>query len=309
MSMTTSVEGFHYAVSSRKGSSARKPMEDTHKTMTTTINILDQDSKQAEDVSFFGVFDGHGGRKAADFAAENIGPNIVDAMKNQIKLAGDMSEVDITDKDNQILSNKNLEEAVRAGYLKTDKEFLDEVVPRGVFPSGTTCVTALIINGKLVVSNAGDSRAVISRSRNGAEALTIDHRPGTESERQRIQKLGGIVMNRQGVLRLGALSVSRAIGDAGLAKDRQWLTAEPDTRIIQITSDDEFLILATDGLWDKVTNQEAVDIARPFCIQSLPGGPVAACEKLVELAVDRQSPDDITVMIVQLHHFNQLKED
>ena len=51
MPMTTSVEAFHYAVSSRKGSSTRKPMEDTHKTMTMTIDTLEQDPKQAEDVS------------------------------------------------------------------------------------------------------------------------------------------------------------------------------------------------------------------------------------------------------------------
>jgi hypothetical protein len=68
--MEINVEGFHYAVACKKG--RREFMEDTHKAI---VNVLG-DSKQA----FFGVFDGHSGRKAAAFAAENIGKNIVDAM-------------------------------------------------------------------------------------------------------------------------------------------------------------------------------------------------------------------------------------
>ena len=90
---------------------------------------------------------------------------------------------------------------------------------------------------------------------------------------------------------------------------KEWITAEPDTRKIEITSDCEFLILASDGLWDKVSNQEAVDIARPFCVKKQPnltplgGSPIAACKKLVKLAVTRNSQDDISVMIVQLRHF------
>jgi len=272
--MEVNVEGFHYAVSSKKG--RREFMEDTHKAI---VNVLG-DSKQA----FFGVFDGHSGRKASNFVAENIGQNIVDAMLGM-----------------GVETENILEQAVRAGYLTTDAEFLKQEVG-----SGTACVTALIIDGNLVVSNAGDCRAVISR--NGAsEALTCDHRAGREDERQRIENLGGIVDLRHGVWRVqGSLAVSRAIGDSHM---KEWITAEPETRKIEITSDCEFLILASDGLWDKVSNQEAVDIARPFCVEKQPnltplgGGAIAACKKLVEIAVTRKSQDDISVMIVELGHF------
>jgi serine/threonine protein phosphatase PrpC len=178
-------------------------MEDTHKAI---VNVLG-DSRQA----FFGVFDGHSGRKAAAFAAESIGKNIMDAM------AGMEDEtIDI------------LEQAVRVGYLTTDAEFLKQEVG-----SGTACVTALILGGNLVVSNAGDCRAVISRD-GASEALTCDHRAGREDERQRIENLGGIVDLRHGVWRVqGSLAVSRAIGDSHL---KEWITAEPDTRKIEITS-------------------------------------------------------------------------
>ena len=95
---------------------------------------------------------------------------------------------------------------------------------------------------------------------------------------------------------------------------KEWITAEPDTREIEITSDCEFLILASDGLLDYATDQEAVDIARPFCVEKQPnltllrGGPIAACKKLIELAVTRKSQDDVSVMIIQLEHFCRLYE-
>ncbi|XP_057867559.1 probable protein phosphatase 2C 2 [Cryptomeria japonica] len=283
------MEGSHYAIVCKKG--RREYMEDTHKAMVN----LQGDSKQA----FFGVFDGHGGRKAADFAAENIGHNIMDALAK----VGDQQE--------------NIVQAVRAGYLATDAEFLKQGVS-----SGTSCVTALIKDGNMVVSNAGDCRAVISRDGH-AEGLTSDHRAAREDERERIENSGGYVDCRHGVWRVqGVLAISRGIGDLHM---KDYILAEPDTKKIEIESDCEFLIMASDGLWDKVTNQEAVDLARPFCIGVKPSvepsehvkaeelvvensnlpveGPLAACRKLVELSVARGSLDDVSVMIVQLGNF------
>lgn len=111
----------------------------------------------------FGVFDGHGGAKAAEFAAENLDMNIV----HEVEQRGD----------------DNTEEAVKCGYLKTDSEFLKQDL-RG----GSCCVTALIRKGNLVVSNAGDCRAVVSRG-GVAEALTSDHRPSRTDEKDRIEAL------------------------------------------------------------------------------------------------------------------------
>ncbi|OMP02443.1 phosphatase 2C (PP2C)-like protein [Corchorus olitorius] len=233
---------------------------------------LQGDSKQA----FFGVFDGHGGSKAAEFASKNLEKNIID----EIVRIRDKSEVD---------------EAVKEGYLKTDAEFLKEDVS-----GGTCCVTALIHDGKLVVSNAGDCRAVMSRD-GVAEALTSDHRPSREDEKDRIESLGGYVDLCRGVWRIqGCLAVSRGIGDQHL---KQWVIAEPETKIISIKPECEFLILASDGLWEKVTNQEAVDIARPSCIGINKPNALLACKKLVELSVSRGSSDDISVMLVQLGRY------
>lgn len=109
----------------------------------------------------FGVFDGHGGTKAAEFAAEHLNKNIVDELVRR--------------------NGEDVVEACKNGYLKTDSEFLSQE-----FQGGSCCLTALIRTGELVVSNAGDCRAVVSRD-GIAEALTSDHKPSRKDEKDRIE--------------------------------------------------------------------------------------------------------------------------
>ncbi|CAI0464649.1 unnamed protein product [Linum tenue] len=123
--------------------------------------------------------------------------------------------------------------------------------------SGACCVTALIQGQEMVVSNLGDCRAVLCKG-GVAEALTIDHRAEREDER--------------GAWRVhGILSVSRSIGDSHL---KEWVLAEPDTNILHLTPDMEFLVLASDGLWEVVENQEAVDIVTASCMPENKSGPL-----------------------------------
>ncbi|KAH1038828.1 hypothetical protein J1N35_040571 [Gossypium stocksii] len=259
------VDGEGYSVYCKRG--RRGKMEDRY-----SVSIdLKGDSKQA----FFGVFDGHGGSKAAEFVAGNLDKV---AMAEVSKRCGDA-----------------IEEAIKEAYLTTDMDFLKEDVG-----GGTCCVTAMIHKGYLVVSNAGDCRAVLSR--NGvAEALTSDHHVSRQDERARIEALGGYVDFCHGVWRIqGSLAVSRAIGNKHL---KQWVISEPETKSLKIQRECEFLILASDGLWNKVTNQEAVDLVRPFCVDIDKPEPFSACKRLAELSSWRGSFDDISVMIIQLERF------
>lgn len=259
------VEGDEYALYCKRG--RRGLMEDRY----SAVVDVHGDSRQA----FFGVFDGHGGAKAAQFAANHLDRHIMDQSRKRCA--------------------DEIVEAVRDGYLTTDAEFLKQGVE-----GGTCCVTALIQEGNLVVSNAGDCRAVMSRG-GIAEALTSDHRPCREDEKQRIETLGGYVDSHHNVWRVqGSLAVSRGIGDRHL---KQWIIAEPETNVLKIEHDCEFVILASDGLWDKVNNQEAADMVRPLCTGIEKPKPFFACKKLVDLAVKRGSTDDISVMIVQLGNF------
>ncbi|KAF2319105.1 hypothetical protein GH714_013316 [Hevea brasiliensis] len=161
----------------------------------------------------------------------------------------------------------------------------------------------MIHKGDLVVSNAGDCRAVMSRG-GVAEALSSDHHPSREDERDRIEALGGYVDCCHGVWRIqGSLAVTRGIGDRHL---KQWVISEPETKVLKIKPECEFLILASDGLWDKVANQEAVDLVRPLCIGVDKSELFSACKKLSELSSRRGSIDDISVMIIQLGQLRNL---
>ncbi|EOA26376.1 hypothetical protein CARUB_v10023353mg [Capsella rubella] len=260
-------DGDGYSVYCKRG--RRAAMEDRFSAITN----LHGDRKQA----IFGVYDGHGGVKAAEFAAKNLDKNVVE------EVGGKRDESEIAD-------------AVKRGYLMTDAAFLKEIDVKG----GSCCVTALVSEGNLVVANAGDCRAVMSVG-GVAKALTSDHRPSRDDERKRIETTGGYVDTFHGVWRIqGSLAVSRGIGDAQLKK---WVIAEPETKISRIEQDHEFLILASDGLWDKVSNQEAVDIARPLCLGTEEPLLLAACKKLVDLSASRGSSDDISVMLIPLHQF------
>ncbi|GLJ16670.1 hypothetical protein SUGI_0286170 [Cryptomeria japonica] len=273
------VQGSNYSVACKKG--YRQVMEDAYSAITDISRYSDQ--------AFFGVFDGHGGHKAADFAAERLGQNMMDAF------------MEVRQDDN------DMEQAVRTGYLTTDAIFSMQCLS-----SGACCVTALIRGGNMVVANAGDCRAVLSRD-GIAEALTYDHRLEREDERQRITDLGGYVDCHNGVWRVqGKLAVSRSIGDIEMKK---WVTAEPELHKLSITSNCEFLILASDGLWDKVGNQEAVDLARDFYTENSTSFSsiresliMGSCKKLVEVAVNRGSKDDVTVLIVDLTQFRRERD-
>ncbi|KFK23516.1 hypothetical protein AALP_AAs67696U000400 [Arabis alpina] len=261
-------EGDGYSVYCKRG--RREAMEDRFSAITN----LQGDRKQA----IFGVYDGHGGVKAAEFAANNLDKNVLE----EVVAVGKRDESEIKD-------------AVKRGYMTTDAAFLKAKDVKG----GSCCVTAMFRDGNLVVANAGDCRAVMSLG-GVAQALSSDHRPSRDDERKRIETTGGYVDTFHGVWRIqGSLAVSRGIGDAQLKK---WVIAEPETKILRIDMDHEFLILASDGLWDKVSNQEAVDIARPFCVgteESL----LLACKKLVDLSASRGSSDDISVMLIPLRQF------
>ncbi|XP_021853250.2 probable protein phosphatase 2C 14 [Spinacia oleracea] len=224
-----SFEDLGVGVCSIKGK--KKFMEDTHK----IVSCINGNTKKG----FFGVYDGHGGRKAAEFVAESLHKNVIEMLGNSV---GNMAK----------------EEAVKAAYLKTDREFLNQEVG-----SGSCCVTVLIEGTEMVVSNLGDCRAVLCRG-GVAEALTKDHRAEMVEERKRIEDKGGYVEFHKGAWRVhGILSVSRSIGDAHL---KNWVVSQPDTTILDLTPDMDFLVLASDGLWEEVGNQEAIDIVQQSCV-------------------------------------------
>jgi len=174
---------------------------------------------------------------------------------------------------------------------QTDKEFLNTENSQHR-DAGSTASTAVLVGDRLLVANVGDSRAVICRA-GKAVALSRDHKPNQTDERQRIEDAGGFVM-WAGTWRVGGvLAVSRAFGDRLL---KQYVVAEPEIQEEVADENVEFLILASDGLWDVVSNQDAVAM-----IQSTED-PELAAKRLTEEAYRKGSADNITCVVVRFNH-------
>nr|XP_017252761.1 PREDICTED: probable protein phosphatase 2C 39 isoform X1 [Daucus carota subsp. sativus] len=224
--------------------------------------------KQVDDneLGLFAIYDGHLSHDIPDYLKTHLFENII-------------NEPDFW---------TETEKAVRRAYHITDKTILDKASDLG--RGGSTAVTAILINcKKLVVANVGDSRAVISK--NGvAKQLSIDHEPS--KERSSIEDRGGFVSNFPGdVPRVdGQLAVARAFGDKSLKKH---LSSEPDVSVETISESTDFLILASDGIWKVLSNQEAVD-----CIKHTKC-PQTAAKQLTEEALARKSTDDISCVVVK----------
>lgn len=208
---------------------------------------------------------------------------------------------------------KDFGEALKNGFLSTDRAILEDK-SFGRDPSGCTATTAIVGDDKITVANAGDSRTVLG-VRGIAKPLSFDHKPDNEGEKSRICTAGGYVeVGRVN----GNLALSRAIGDfdfkmtPSLPPEEQIVTAYPDVMEHEITPDDEFLVLACDGIWDCMHSQSVIEFVRRGIVakQSL----TTICENLMDNCLAPSSNisgigcDNMTVMIVGLLN-GQTKEE
>ncbi|XP_020226408.1 probable protein phosphatase 2C 76 [Cajanus cajan] len=238
----------------------RVTMEDFYDIKTLKIG--------GQSICLFGIFDGHGGSRAAEYLKEHLFDNLV--------------------KHPKFLTDAKL--AISETYQQTDADFLDS--EKETFrDDGSTASTAVLIDNHLYVANVGDSRTIISKA-GKAIALSEDHKPNRSDERKRIENAGGVVM-WAGTWRVGGvLAMSRAFGNRML---KQFVVAEPEIQDQKIDEQIELLILASDGLWDVVQNDDAVSLARAE------EEPEAAARKLTEAAFSRGSADNITCIVVRFH--------
>jgi protein phosphatase 1L len=265
-------EAFGFTVKGRRSSN-----EDTFLIMNhlnEVFGLKDVVQKQ----SFYGVFDGHSGFQAAEYARIHLYANIV----------------------RDELFSSNVGEAIRRGFLKTDDLFNEKASSLNL-TAGTCAITTLLRGDRAYIANLGDSKAVLCR-RGMAKDLSVAHKASREDERQRIENDGGKVVS-YGTWRVnGMLAVSRSIGDHSL---KRWVIAEPDIEEIVLEEGDEFILLASDGLWDVFSSQEAVDFVRSR-LSSITTAvdKTKLCEELCNEAVTKESQDNVTVLLVVLNHNN-----
>ncbi|XP_043229797.1 protein phosphatase 1L-like [Amphibalanus amphitrite] len=192
------------------------------------------------------------------------------------------------------LGEINYTRVLQEVFSEVDDRLLD-AARREANIAGTTAVVALVDGDQVVVASCGDSRAVLCDARGNAVPLTTDHKPDQLAEKKRITEAGGFV-TFNGVWRVnGILATSRALGDLPF-KERRLLTCRPDVSTVSVRHHAApFLLLASDGLWDAATGQQAVQHIRDRLHE-----PDLGARSLALLAYQRGSLDNITVMVVDL---------
>lgn len=208
-----------------------------------------------------------------------------------LKLTPSMKRVPITsyfDKTGSV----NYEKLITDEVLFADEKLV-EVAKKSLDVAGTTALIALLEGNKLIVANVGDSRGVMCDSKGNPIPLSFDHKPQQMREKKRIKEAGGFV-TFNGVWRVaGILATSRALGDYPL-KDKKLVIADPDVLSFDLKDHKpQFIILASDGLWDIFTNEDAVNF-----IKERLNEPDYGAKSITLQSYYRGSMDNISVIII-----------
>ncbi|EDV34635.2 uncharacterized protein Dana_GF20849 [Drosophila ananassae] len=269
--------GVNMRVTGQCSQGGRKYMEDQ-------FSVAYQESPLTHELeyAFFGIYDGHGGPEAAVFAKEHL---MLEIVKQKLFWS---------DKDEDVLR------AIREGYIAThfamwrEQEKWPRTANGHLSTAGTTATVAFMRREKIYIGHVGDSGIVLGYQRKGernwqARQLTTDHKPESLAEKTRIQRSGGNVAIKSGVPRvvwnrprdpmhrgpirrrtlvddIPFLAVARSLGDLWSYNSRCKefvVSPDPDVKVVKIDpSTFRCLIFGTDGLWNVVTPQEAVDCVR-----------------------------------------------
>ncbi|ONH97181.1 hypothetical protein PRUPE_7G174300 [Prunus persica] len=276
--------------------------------------------------TFVGIYDGHGGPETSRYINDHLFQNLKRFTSEQQSMSVDV---------------------IRKAYQATEEGFLSVVTKQWpmkpqIAAVGSCCLVGVICGGTLYIANVGDSRAVLGRVMKAtgevlAIQLSSEHNVAIESVRQEMHSLhpddSRIVVLKHNVWRVkGLIQVSRSIGDIYLKKaefnreplytkfrlrepfTRPILSSEPSISVHELQPHDQFVIFASDGLWEHLSNQEAVDIvqnhprsgsARRLVKTALQEAAKKremrySDLKKIERGVRRHFHDDITVIVVFL---------
>lgn len=232
-------------------------------------------------VSFYAIYDGHGGVEAAEFLGQVLFEEI---LANVIEMPTDV------------------ELAIRKAFVDMDALLVGKLGSEGL-SIGSTAVVVLILDRLMYTANVGDAEAFLGRrDRSKGEhplpiALTRVHKISDDDEKKRVLACGGqIFMGRL----FGTLAISRAFGDGEMKQPKQpanYVSVEPHISKHELSPDDEFIVMACDGLWDKVTHEEAcLYVSKLLHYKTLE----EATKFLMDEAMDRNTKDNVTIIVISL---------
>mmetsp|Transcript_3676 Transcript_3676/g.5691 ORF Transcript_3676/g.5691 Transcript_3676/m.5691 type:complete len:660 (-) Transcript_3676:370-2349(-) len=229
-------------------------------------------------MTWFAVFDGHGGERASQFCVDWLSSYV----RHHQSFPSDMGTV------------------LRDSFRSVDVDFVSTGLQ-----DGTTACTCLVQGRKrLYCANAGDSRAIVVRQDGSVVRLSRDHKPGLLDETKRITDLGGKVIYWGRWRVEGLLAVSRSIGDASL---KPYITADPEICEYEIEESDMFLVIASDGIWDVLSNEQVAKLVitqscylQDDCVCSDAERLKWTARKLCEKAKKHGSSDNFAAVVTDL---------
>lgn len=300
---------FRVGVAENKNATYRSKMEDVHTYVANFAEKLDW--------GYFAIFDGHAGKQTARWCGNNLHTLLEhEIISNEDGGAENVSLKNDIEDSAPLSSKGHMQDYLNTAFTKADE--IIEMEKSG--SSGCTAAVAVLRwetddskepsesashpksdafdfspapNHKrmLYTSNVGDLRIVLYR--NGkCYRLTYDHKATDSNEINRIRDSGGLIMkNRVN----GVLAVTRSLGDSYM---KDLVIGNPFTTATEIGNEDEFMILACDGVWDVISDLKACQyVADTFKRDG--DDPQLAAKRLCQLAMDNSTTDNVTVMIVK----------
>ncbi|PXF42992.1 phosphatase 2C 56 [Gracilariopsis chorda] len=284
-----------YAVISKKGP--------RHRTLEDRFAVQDVAQKGLRPlVSLFGVFDGHGGVEASELASERIFGFVLKAYGKH----GDIREAlrsAFLKMDEAISRQYDISVGIATERSRKTSSMSDHPLPRTDIPipfqdlnglCGTTATVVALIEKTMTVAYVGDSR-VIAFGEKEVKRLSEDHRASHSAEQKRCKGQGGCFFN--GRIN-GVLSLTRSIGDAD---QRKLVIAEPDFFEVQLNGLFDAVVIASDGVWDVLTDEEVAAIAKG----SIEDGEQVAARRILDIAIAKNTRDDVSAMVLNLRKYDR----
>ncbi|CAN3374581.1 hypothetical protein DIURU_001020 [Diutina rugosa] len=286
---------FKVGVAENKNSTYRNKMEDVH---TYIANFAER-----VDWGYFAIFDGHAGKDTARWCGNNLHQLLEKEINShETTSAPLMGKHDLRESLNQAFSkaDDSIEKegsgssgctaAVAVLRWETDPSIDQSSTPQVEKHSSYEFVPQSYHRRVLYTSNVGDSRIVLCR-RGTPYRLSYDHKATDVNEINRIREQGGLIMkNRVN----GVLAVTRSLGDSYM---KDLVIGKPFTTQTTITDEDEFMIIACDGVWDVISDSKACQFVVDQFAEQLDVQTVA--KRLCQLAMDLSTTDNVTVMVVK----------
>ena len=254
-------------------------MEDAH--------VMEKDLFGVRERFFLAVFDGHGGDAVSKFS----GTNMIQQLKKMRAM-----------RSNSAVETK-LAKCMKKAHIQVDKALRNEK-PKGYCVAdfcGCTAVSCIITRSHYIVANLGDSRAILIRSGKPIP-MSVDHKPFDNEEKARIERAGGKVF--WGRVN-GKLAVSRAIGDfvhkgeENVKPENQMVTILPDVKTFDRKKEDSFVVLACDGVWDVLSNEEVCNLLMTAYSKGEKDCNTLA-KLIVETSYSKGSTDNITAVVASI---------